>query len=144
MNIGNYFRALSKECEAYKDRVRHFINDAHWPTDGEWKESVLRNLIRRSAPNVLAHERELTTALYDHFVKFPRSAQFFLKPDGEVVHATVMYSSRLRHMRYDPYAWLIDEPGDWNMWRRMQATRSHLLALSRRVSPSGERATRFR
>ncbi len=40
--------------------------------------------IRRSAPNVLNHERELTTALYDHFIKFPRSAQFFLKPDGEV------------------------------------------------------------
>ena len=40
--------------------------------------------IRRSAPSVLAHERELTTALYDHFIKFPRSAQFFLKPDGEV------------------------------------------------------------
>ena len=40
--------------------------------------------IRRSAPNVLAHERELTTALYDHFIKFPRSAQFFLKADGEV------------------------------------------------------------
>jgi SAM-dependent methyltransferase len=41
---------------------------------------------------------------------------------GEIVHATVMYTSRLRHMRYDPYAWLLDEPGDWNMWRRMQAT----------------------
>src|SRR5207249_6168599 len=40
--------------------------------------------IRRSAPNVLSHERELTTALYDHFIKFPRSAQFFLKPDGDV------------------------------------------------------------
>src|SRR5262249_43929292 len=40
--------------------------------------------IRRSAPNVLAHERELTTALYDHFIKVPRSAQFFLKRDGEV------------------------------------------------------------
>jgi hypothetical protein len=39
---------------------------------------------------------------------------------GEVVHASVMYSSRLRHMRYDPYVWLLDEPGDWNMWRRMQ------------------------
>lgn len=41
---------------------------------------------------------------------------------GEIVHATVMYTTRLRHMRYDPYAWLLDEPGDWNMWRRMQAT----------------------
>jgi hypothetical protein len=41
---------------------------------------------------------------------------------GEIVHATVMYTSRLRHMRYDPYAWLLDEPGDWNLWRRIQAT----------------------
>jgi SAM-dependent methyltransferase len=39
---------------------------------------------------------------------------------GEIVHATVMYTSRLRHMRYDPYAWLLDEPGDWNMWRRIR------------------------
>ncbi|HEY2320850.1 MAG TPA: glycosyltransferase [Solirubrobacteraceae bacterium] len=41
---------------------------------------------------------------------------------GEIVHGTVMYTSRLRHMRYDPYAWLLDEPGDWNMWRRIEAT----------------------
>lgn len=27
------------------------IADNHWPTDGEWKESVLRTLIRRSAPS---------------------------------------------------------------------------------------------
>ncbi|MDR7925815.1 hypothetical protein RIE95_02190 [Acidithiobacillus thiooxidans] len=26
------------------------VNDAHWPTDGEWKESVLRSMLRRSAP----------------------------------------------------------------------------------------------
>src|SRR4030095_7949096 len=43
--------------------------------------------IRRWAPTVLSHERELTTALYAHFIKFPRSAQFFLKPDGEVDQA---------------------------------------------------------
>jgi Glycosyl transferase family 2 len=39
---------------------------------------------------------------------------------GEVIHATVMYSARLSHMRYDPHAWLLGEPGDWNMWRRMR------------------------
>jgi hypothetical protein len=39
---------------------------------------------------------------------------------GFIVHATVMYSRRLGHLRYDPHAWLLDEPGDWNMWRRMR------------------------
>jgi hypothetical protein len=40
--------------------------------------------IRRSAPVVLRHGDELTTALYEHFLKFPRSAQFFLRDDGSV------------------------------------------------------------
>jgi glycosyltransferase involved in cell wall biosynthesis len=39
---------------------------------------------------------------------------------GQIVHATVMYSRRLAHMRYDPDSWLVDEPGDWNLWRRMR------------------------
>lgn len=39
---------------------------------------------------------------------------------GHIVHSTVMYSRRLAHMRYDPQAWLLDEPGDWNLWRRMR------------------------
>ena len=39
-------------------------------------------LIRRTAPLVLAHEAELTTALYDHFLKFPATAQFFSRTDG--------------------------------------------------------------
>jgi Protoglobin len=56
--------------------------------------------IRRSAPNVLSHERELTTALYDHFIKFPRSAQFFLKPDGEVDQA------RLERRKHSLGRWL--------------------------------------
>jgi protoglobin len=38
--------------------------------------------IRRSAPLVLAHESELTSALYDHFLAFPESARFFLGEDG--------------------------------------------------------------
>ena len=40
--------------------------------------------IGRSVPIVLRHEAALTSALYDHFVKFPRSAVFFLGPDGAV------------------------------------------------------------
>ncbi len=39
-------------------------------------------LIRRTAPLVLEHEAALTAALYDHFLQFPATAQFFLSPDG--------------------------------------------------------------
>jgi hypothetical protein len=39
-------------------------------------------LIRRTAPLVLAHERALTGALYEHFLAFPSTARFFLGEDG--------------------------------------------------------------
>ena len=39
---------------------------------------------------------------------------------GRIVHASVMYTRRLAHMRYDPEAWLLNEPGDWNLWHRIR------------------------
>jgi Protoglobin len=39
-------------------------------------------VVRRTAPLVLKHERAITDALYEHFLKFPGSARFFLLPDG--------------------------------------------------------------
>jgi hypothetical protein len=39
-------------------------------------------IIRRTAPFVLKHEAALTTALYEHFLKFPATAKFFLAEDG--------------------------------------------------------------
>jgi len=50
MDVSAYFRSLSSELNALKDRVRHVIDKAHWPTDGEWKESVLRTVLRRHLP----------------------------------------------------------------------------------------------
>ena len=38
--------------------------------------------VRASAPAVLKHEAALTAAVYEHFLKFPASARFFLAPDG--------------------------------------------------------------
>lgn len=38
-------------------------------------------LIRRTAPVVLQHEEAITAALYEHFLKFPETAQFFLGGD---------------------------------------------------------------
>jgi hypothetical protein len=51
MNIDSYFKDLTNEIESLKDRVRHYIDDAHWLSDGEWKESVLRTILRRHLPN---------------------------------------------------------------------------------------------
>jgi hypothetical protein len=45
-----YFRSITLELQALKNRVRHFIRDKHWLTDGEWKESALRAVLRRHLP----------------------------------------------------------------------------------------------
>jgi hypothetical protein len=46
----DYFHSITLELQALKNRVRHFIRDHHWLTDGEWKESVLRAVLRRHLP----------------------------------------------------------------------------------------------
>lgn len=51
MNIEKYFINLTKELESLKDRVRHYIDDSHWLSDGEWKESVIRTILRRHLPS---------------------------------------------------------------------------------------------
>lgn len=81
MKLNEYFRSLSGECHALKDRVRHFINDAHWLTDGEGKESILRNLIGRNLPDtvrigrgfVVSHEQvstQIDVLFYDASILF--------------------------------------------------------------------------
>jgi hypothetical protein len=50
MNINAYFRSLTAEITALKDRIRNFIGDAHWLSDGAWKESVVKAILRRYLP----------------------------------------------------------------------------------------------
>src|SRR3990172_8423163 len=50
MRTEHYFRSLALEMDALKDRVRHLIESEHWQTDGEWKESVVRQMLRRHLP----------------------------------------------------------------------------------------------
>lgn len=50
MDVEKYFISLTNEFNSLKDRVRFYINDAHWASDGEWKESVLRSILRRHLP----------------------------------------------------------------------------------------------
>jgi hypothetical protein len=51
MDVESYYRSLTIELESLKDRVRNFIHGAHWLTDGEWKESVLRSIFVRKLPD---------------------------------------------------------------------------------------------
>lgn len=53
MDVAQYFDSLSLELSALKNRVRHLIKNKHWPTDGEWKESVLRTILRRHLPSTV-------------------------------------------------------------------------------------------
>jgi hypothetical protein len=42
--------------------------------------------------------------------------------EGSVVHATVMYTRRLAHMRYDRESWVLEQPTDWHLWQRIRDT----------------------
>jgi len=53
MNSELYLQSLSLELQALQNRVRNFIDDAHWQTDGEWKESVLRYFLERNLPKAV-------------------------------------------------------------------------------------------
>lgn len=40
---------------------------------------------------------------------------------GGITHGSVLYATGFRFLRYNENSWKIGEPGDWNMWHRMQA-----------------------
>jgi hypothetical protein len=50
MNANAYFDSISQELLGLQNRVRNFLSTPHWLTDGEWKESVLRSMLRRHLP----------------------------------------------------------------------------------------------
>jgi len=50
MDVLAYYESLSAELNALKDRVRQIIGKAHWQSDGEWKETMLRSVLRRHLP----------------------------------------------------------------------------------------------
>jgi hypothetical protein len=50
MDVHAHLVSITQELQSVKNRVRNFIANNHWQTDGEWKESVLRSLLRRYIP----------------------------------------------------------------------------------------------
>jgi hypothetical protein len=88
----SYFLSLNKELDALKNRVRNFINNNHWLTDGEWKESVLRSFLRRHLPKnveigrgfIITNEKpssQIDVLIYD-------STKPLLFQDGDLVFVT--------------------------------------------------------
>lgn len=53
MDVAQYFKNLSLELRAVQNRMRGLIGDKHWPSDGAWKESVLRTVLRSHLPKSL-------------------------------------------------------------------------------------------
>ncbi|MCX6132995.1 MAG: hypothetical protein NTU47_04185 [Ignavibacteriales bacterium] len=50
MDILQYHRSVAEELNAVKHKIRDLMNNPHWLTDGEIKESILRNILRRHLP----------------------------------------------------------------------------------------------
>ena len=51
MNVVEYQQSIAAEFKALKDRVRYFIEDAHWGEDGRYKEIILSNFLKTVLPN---------------------------------------------------------------------------------------------
>jgi glycosyltransferase involved in cell wall biosynthesis len=66
----------------------------------------------------------------------------------QVINGAVMYSSRLSHLRCDPHSWLLEEPANWNRWRRMRdaGARIHQVpaAVAVQFSPASHTESRGR
>jgi hypothetical protein len=67
---------------------------------------------------------------------------------GEIAHGSVLFTDGLRFLRHSNTSWQVDEPSDWNLWRRMQKigvrigfcdhlTYVHYLGAVRRASHGG-------
>lgn len=53
MDLVEYFTSLSREIDSLKDRLLHLKAGTHWLTNGEWKESVIRQILRRNLPDTV-------------------------------------------------------------------------------------------
>ncbi len=50
MSLQAYFESINHELTGCKDRIRNIIGDQHWPSDGQHKEWLVKNILRRHAP----------------------------------------------------------------------------------------------
>jgi hypothetical protein len=61
---------------------------------------------------------------------------------GRVGRSAVLYHRRLFGVRPDPHAWILDEPVDWHLWRRMARVCGRTAAVSKVLVHQHEPASR--
>lgn len=54
MDAKKFQKSITLELETLKNRVRNIIDDRHWLSDGEFKEAILRNVLKRNLPSNLS------------------------------------------------------------------------------------------
>jgi hypothetical protein len=52
-NPAEYQKSIAKELLITKDRVRNLIGKTHWASDGSYKETILKNVLKRILPKSL-------------------------------------------------------------------------------------------
>ena len=111
MNVEKYFKSLTSEMEGLKNRIRDLIEDAHWLTDGEWKESVLRTFLTRNLPDSIRVGRGFVltndgpTTQIDILIYKATSPVFFRDGDlvfipSEAVLGVIEVKSKLDHKNF--------------------------------------------
>jgi len=50
MDVRQYFESLRQEVNSLRQRVRYMLAEPNWQTDGQWKESWIRQVLRRHLP----------------------------------------------------------------------------------------------
>lgn len=77
-DLSAYLASWAQELEARAQRVRSLIGDAHWVSDGNHKEALLREFLRRYLPSGLA--------ISNGFVRSP-SAENNCSPEVDILIA---------------------------------------------------------
>jgi predicted SAM-dependent methyltransferase/acetyltransferase-like isoleucine patch superfamily enzyme len=86
--------------------------------DDEWTPDHLEVLLRKALDEDLEFvygkmAKETGPGVWEDVGSWP--LEF-----AKICHPSVLYSAVAGFMRYDVEAWKLDEPADWNMWRRMR------------------------
>ncbi|MGH2890755.1 MAG: glycosyltransferase family 2 protein [Solirubrobacteraceae bacterium] len=113
-----------------------------WETAGSYAANRMVGEMRGSFIAPLCHDdaftedhiTELLTAMADGSADLTYGQALMERPEGpwftlgraplahsQVTHGACLYSGRLRHVTLDPECWLLREPGDWNLIRRVTA-----------------------
>lgn len=86
--------------------------------DDEFSEDHLEILLSQA----LEHDYEMVYGIVEMEVKPGKWINLGSYPlrHGRICHLSVLYHSKLKFLKHDINAWKYEEPGDWNIWRRMK------------------------